>query len=91
MLEGLSHTCLFLGFGSLNALVMRFFSQFMSVRKDPCFSQVILIKQRIYVDQIVHEHRSPLNERIEKETAFLSVRNYCGDFSQGKFPFSQEE
>lgn len=48
----------------------------MSVRKGACFSQVILIKQRKHVGQTAQEHRPPLNERIEKETACLSVRNY---------------
>lgn len=32
------------------------------------------------MSHIVHEHRSPLNARIEIETACLSVRNYHGDF-----------
>lgn len=36
--------------------------------------------------QIVNKHRLPLNERIEKETACLSVRNYCGDFFSRKIP-----
>lgn len=36
--------------------------------------------------QIVHEHGSPLNERTEKESACLSVRNYCGDLFSRKTP-----
>lgn len=58
----------------------------MSVRKGACFSQVILIKQRIHVDQIAHEHRSSLNERTEKEIACLSVRNYGGNVFSRKIP-----